>query len=128
MRKAVVFLVVLVICLFSINCISAYGVQNIPPPVRNPLFQDITLFFNIVNVTLCVVLIFLYLQIWRRTRSEFTVGLIILSTALLFHTLASNPIVSKIFGYPHFNLGPFSILPVFFTTVALSVLLYLASR
>ncbi|MBN1785361.1 MAG: hypothetical protein JW825_00020 [Candidatus Methanofastidiosa archaeon] len=129
MKKRIMMIMFLVSFIACMGTVAAFSFADPPlPPVRNPLFQDFTLIFNIVNTTLCIVLIFLYFQIWRRTRSEFTIGLIILSFALLMHTLASNPLVSKIFGYPHFNLGPFSPLPVFFTTVALCVLLYLASK
>jgi len=128
MRKGYVLLLVQIIFFATIGTLAATSMMEPPLPVRDPIFKEIALFFNIVNITLCAVLIFLYLQIWRKTRSEFTVGLIVLSMALMLHTLASNPFISRGFGFPQYNLGPFSILPVLFTTVALSVLLYLASR
>jgi hypothetical protein len=80
------------------------------------------------NAVLCGVLILLYAQIWRKTRSEFSIGLIILSMALLLHSIVSNPWFHDVCGYRGQGLGPFSVLPQVFTTLALAVLVYLASR
>lgn len=41
---------------------------------------------------------------------------------------ASDPIVQVIFGYRAFGLRPFSMLPDLFSSIALSVLLYLTLK
>jgi hypothetical protein len=69
-----------------------------------------------------------YADIYRKTRSEFTVGLIIFSATLLLYALTSNPIVIRAFGFRLFGLGPFALLPDVFTFVALIILLYLSIK
>lgn len=104
------------------------------PPLDGQIRQDLELFYIIktvvssVNVTLLVFLLVTYIGIYRKTQSEFTVGLIMFSIVLLLYALASNPIVQVAFGYRAFGLGPFAMLPDVFSLVALSVLLYLTIR
>ena len=106
------------------------------PRFRPPgnLFLDIELFYTIkavistVNVTLLVFLLATYVDIYRKTRSDFTVLLIIFSAVFLLNALASNPFVIRAFGYEPFGLGPFAMLPDLFTLAALSVLLYLSAK
>jgi hypothetical protein len=69
-----------------------------------------------------------YVSIYRKTRSEFTIGLIIFSMVLLLNALTSNPLVIWAFGFRPFGLGPFAMLPDLFTFVALAVLLYLTTK
>jgi len=95
---------------------------------------DIELFYTVktvvstVNMALVTILLFTYIEIYRKTRSEFTVRLIIFSLLLLLYTLTSNPIIHWIFGFRAFGLGPFAMLPDLFTCIALSILLYLSVK
>jgi hypothetical protein len=114
--------------------------EVLPPPFerRQPppegIFEDIELFYTVetvistINVTLLIFLSITYVGIYRKTRSEFTIGLIIISMAFLLNALASNPLVRGVFGYRPFGLGPFAMLPDLFTIVALAVLLYLSIK
>jgi hypothetical protein len=81
-----------------------------------------------INITLLIFLLAIYAGIYAKTRSEFTVGLMIFSAVLLLNALASNPVVTWLFGFRAFGLGPFALLPDLFTLVALSVLLYLSVK
>jgi hypothetical protein len=81
-----------------------------------------------INVTLSIFLLFTYIIIYEKTRSEFTIGLIIFSLVFLLNALASNPLVIWAFGFQAFGLGPFALLPDMFTFVALAVLLYLSVK
>ena len=105
-----------------------------PPPPRPPPPGDIELFYTVktvissINAALLVVLLATYVNIYRKTQSQFTVGLIIFSLVLLLYALASNPLVHLAFGFRAFGLGPFAMLPDFFTCVALIVLLYLTLK
>ena len=81
-----------------------------------------------INVTLLVILMFIYGGIYEKTRSEFTVGLIIFSAVLLLHAITTNPIVTWFFGFQSFGLGPFALLPDVFTLAGLFVLLYLSVK
>ncbi len=102
------------------------------PPIQ--ISGDIELFYTIkavvstINVTLLVFLLLTYVNIYRKTHSEFTVGLIIFSGVFLLNVLASSPFVIWIFGFQPFGLGPFAMLPDLFTLAALSVLLYLSIK
>ena len=102
-----------------------------------PLYEipgDIEFFYtaktvvSTINVTLLIFLLLTYVSIYRKTRSEFTIGLTIFSMVLLLNALASNPIVMWAFGFRPFGLGPFALLPDLFTFVALVVLLYLSIK
>jgi hypothetical protein len=77
---------------------------------------------------LLVFLLITHIDIPMRTKSEFTIGLVIFSMVLLFYALASNPLVHWIFGFRAFGLGPFAMLPNLFTCVALAVLLCLTVK
>jgi hypothetical protein len=106
------------------------------PHERPPrdIFGDIELFYTVktvvstVNVTLLIFLLLTYINIYRKTRSEFTIGLIIFSSVFLLNALASNPFVIWIFGFRPSGLGPFAMLPDLFTLGALCVLLYLSIK
>jgi hypothetical protein len=106
------------------------------PRERPPLdiLGDIELFYTVktvlstVNVTLLVFLLLTYFSIYRKTRSEFTIGLMIFSAVFLLNVVASNPLVERAFGFLPFGLGPFAMLPDVFTSMALAVLLYLSIK
>jgi len=105
-----------------------------PWPQFDRIRGDIELFciaktvITTINATLLIFLLITYIDIYRKTQSEFTVGLVIFSMVLLLYALVSNPIVHWIFGFYAFGLGPFAMLPDLFTCAALAVLLYLAVK
>ena len=101
---------------------------NPPPPGDIELFYTAKTVVSTINVTLVMILLFTYIEIYRKTKSDFTVGLIIFSMILLFYTLTSNPIMQWAFGFRAFGLGPFAMLPDLFACIALSVLLYLSLK
>jgi hypothetical protein len=106
--------------------------RRLPPPHIVP--GDIEFFYtaktvvSTINVTLLVFLLLTYIDIYRKTRSEFTIGLTIFSAVFLLNALASNPLVVGVFGFQPFGLGPFALLPDLFTSVALAILLYLSIK
>ncbi len=81
-----------------------------------------------VNIALLSFLILIYADIYVKTRSNFTIGLLMFSTVFLMKDLASNPMVIRAFGYGLAGLGPFALLPDLLELVALSVLLYLSAK
>jgi hypothetical protein len=105
-----------------------------PPPPVEEILGDIELFYTVqtvvstINVTLSIILLLMYVSIYRKTRSEFTIGLIIFSAVLLLHAFVSIPLVYRVFGFYEFGLGPFAMLPNLFTCLALAVLLYLTFK
>jgi hypothetical protein len=103
-----------------------------PPPENIPgdieFFYTVQTVFSAINVTLSVILLLTYVSIYLKTRSEFTIGLMIFSAVFLMNALASNPFVVWAFGYRPLGLGPFAMLPDVLTFVALAVLLYLSAK
>ena len=105
------------------------------PRVRPPYVPgDIEFYYtaktvvSTINILLLVFLLIGYGDIYRKTRSEFTIGLIIFSVTLLLYALTSNPILMWAFGFRPFGLGPFALLPDLFTFAALIILLYLSIK
>ena len=92
------------------------------------LFYIVRTVISAVNITLLVVLIVTYASIYIKTRSEFTIGLLIFAIVFLMKDLASNPFVIGAFGFRLYGLGPFALLPDLFEFVALTVLLYLSVK
>jgi hypothetical protein len=81
-----------------------------------------------LNIALLVVLLITYISIYKKTKSEFTFGLIIFGFAFLLKDVSSSPFVANIFGFMSSGLGPFVVLPGMFEFAALSVLLYLSIK
>jgi hypothetical protein len=117
---------------------SSFWLPHFPfePRQRPPenIYGDIEFFYraeivvSTVNVTLSAFLLAIYVSIYRKTRSEFTIGLIIFSLVFLLNAIVSNPLVIWAFGFWPIGLGPFALLPDLFTFVALVILLYLSLK
>jgi hypothetical protein len=105
-----------------------------PLPTPENIRGDLELFYiaqtvvSTVNVSLLIFLLTTYIDIYRKTHSQFTFGLIIFSLVFLLRTLTANPLFMRTFGFAAFGLGPFALLPDLFELVALSVLLYLSAK
>ncbi|MDP6154959.1 MAG: hypothetical protein QGH39_09050 [Candidatus Thermoplasmatota archaeon] len=83
---------------------------------------------TMINMTISIILIFIYMKIYREVKSDFTLGLLIVMFAFLVYAITSNPLFYSIFGYWGFGMGPFQMIPDIFGTIALSVLLYLSLK
>jgi hypothetical protein len=81
-----------------------------------------------INITLLLVLVITYASIFLKTRSEFTMGLVIFSIVFLMKDIAASPFVIGAFHFAMYGLGPFALLPDLFELIALSVLLYLSIK
>jgi hypothetical protein len=138
LELAILVAVALLVTLWA----ATYVLKPSLPPIRPPgeirhieiVRGDIELFYTVqtiistINVTLLIFLLITYIGIYRKTHSEFTIGLIIFSIVLLFYALSSDPLVQWTFGFRAFGLGPFAMLPDLFTCAALAVLLYLTVK
>ena len=77
--------------------------QPLPPPPSNP--GDFEFFYiaktvvSSVNIALLAFLLIINVDIFRKTRSKFTFGLLIFSIAFLFKDLTASPIMIWAFGY-----------------------------
>jgi hypothetical protein len=111
---------------------SPFPFRPLPQPEFNP--ADLEFYYiartivSTINIALLVFLIATYVTIYSKTRSEFTIGLLIFAVVFLIKDLSSSPFVTGAFGFRPSGLGPFALLPDLFELVALSVLLYLSVK
>jgi hypothetical protein len=89
-----------------------------------------------INIALLLVLVITYASIYLKTRSEFTVGLLIFAFVFLMKDVVSSPLLLiGGLGFGLYGLGPlgamaiwFVVLPDLFELVALALLLYLSVK
>ena len=82
--------------------------------------------FSTVNIAILSILTATYAVIYSKTRSQFTIGLLIFSVVFLMKDVASSPFVIGAFRYTLSGLGPFALIEPLLELAALSVLLYLS--
>lgn len=105
-----------------------------PIPIQRINPADIELYyiartvFSTINIALLIALITTYGSIYIKTRSHFTIGLLIFATFFLIKDVTWSPFLIGVFGFGTFGLGPFAFLPDLFEFAALSVLLYLTVK
>ena len=146
--KIILILSILAIVMFIAN----FLVYQIEPFPQSPLFEprrlpldridpdresflgDLEFFYRArtiltsLNATLLIILLFIYIDIFKNIRSEFTIGLILFSLVLLFYAITSNPLLQLLFGFRAIGLGPFAMIPDIFTSIALAILTYLTMK
>jgi hypothetical protein len=118
----------------SLNVIgsSPFPFRPLPQPEFNP--ADLEFYYiartvvSTINIALLVFLIATYVTIYSKTKSEFTIGLLIFAIVFLIKDLTASPFVTGAFGFRLYGLGPFALLPDLFELAALSVLLYLSAK
>ena len=84
--------------------------------------------FSTVNLALLVILTGTYAALYIKTRSQFSIGLLIFSLVFLMKEIASSPFVIGAFRFTISGLGPFALLEPLLEMAALSVLLYLSIK
>lgn len=143
MNKTVWIWVVILVTLIAVALLAGlwaastfynpqFSWRQLPRPGSNP--GDIEFYYiaktvvSTLNIALLSFLTLTYADIYRKTRSQFTIGLLIFSIVFLLKEFASNPMVIRASGFALFGLGPFALLPDIFEFVALTVLLYLSAK
>ena len=81
-----------------------------------------------VNSVLLVLLLIIYFGVYKDTRSEFALGLIVFALAMTMYAVTSNPWLQSGFGFRGSGLGPFAFFPDLFALIALVILLVFAFR
>jgi hypothetical protein len=117
----------------TVGVLPGFPFEPRPPPGRvtpgdYEFFYTVKTVVSTIDVTLSLILLITYLSIYSKTRSDFTLGLTIFSAVILLNALVSDPLVTYLFGFRAFGLGPFAMLPDLLTLAALSVLLYLSVK
>jgi hypothetical protein len=113
--------------------IPGFGQRRAPPP-GDFIAGDLEYFYaahtviSSIDIALLVILIFIYSDIYLKTRSQFTIGLIIFASVFLIKDVTASPLIIGLYGFRAYGLGPFEFLPGLFELVALSILLYLSIK
>jgi hypothetical protein len=135
MKKNTAFAIMLVVVALSAMIGFLFGTLLVPPPGRAPplppreemmFLTSLKTMTSFVNMVISLPLLITYVKLYRELHSRFTLGLIVVILVLFFHAITSNPLLHNFFGYYALGLGPFTILPDAFATVALLVLFYLS--
>jgi len=133
-------LLTLAVAIYAVYSMSQPPQEVFPfPPNRQEVnLSDMRLYyvtrtvFNTINIVLLIVLLVTYVSIYLKTRSNFTVGLLLFASVFLIKDVAASPLLSGMFGSGMFGLGPFVLwfilLPDIFELIALSVLVYLSIK
>jgi hypothetical protein len=83
----------------------------------------------LINTGLLLYLIAIYVGIYRETKSNFSLCLLLFSATLLLYSVTSNPILIWLNGFQEVNiLSVFNFLPDIFTTLASAILIYLSRQ
>jgi hypothetical protein len=110
------------------------GLQERQAPSTGIIPGDLEFFYgaytiiSTLNIALLVLLTTVYVDIYIKTRSQFTIGLIIFALVFLVKDLTSSPLITSLLGFRAYGLGPFEFLPGLFECFALSILLYLSIK
>ncbi len=103
-----------------------------PGPRRGMSFvQELLILKTIissVNVILLSFLIYTYLSLYKEIKSKFSLGLIAMAIALFAQSITTNPLFVMFFNFKGTGLGPFTIIPSFFTLIAAILLIYLSRK
>ena len=111
---------------------SAFEPRGLPGtnfvPGDLEFFYAASSILSAVNIALLIVLTLIYVDIYVKTRSQFTIGLIIFASVFLVKDLTSSSLITSMFRFRAYGLGPFELLPALLEFFALSILLYLSVR
>lgn len=91
-----------------------------------PIYYEIKAVLASINFFLLSILCINYWKVYMDTRLEFSLGLVVFSSALLLYSLSSNPLLVHVAGFRASGLGPFAMFPDLFTCIAALTLLYLS--
>jgi hypothetical protein len=97
------------------------------------IWKDFSDIFTIVTIFICINLAILlgllvyYIDSFRKTKSNFMLGLILFLGVLFLQASLSLPPLQLALGQSVFDIGIFNILPNLFETIALIIFFYLGS-
>jgi len=128
--------ILLLVLIILVSLFAAFWAASVlyTPPQRPPTYftlYDFEFFYyahailSTVNIALLLILSMIFINVYRKTRSEFAFGLIVFGFAFLLKDIVANPFITGIFSFFASGLGPFIVLPDIFELAALSVLLYM---
>lgn len=93
-----------------------------------PYFLTVKAVIASLNSVLILSLVVIHINIYRRTGTKFSLGLVLFSTAFLLYTIVANPLVHMLLGFRRIGFGPIFIIPDLFTLLASAILIYLSRQ
>ena len=120
---------------WAILTLNNFGSAVFPPTPPQRIYislADLAFYYifrtvlSTVNIAILSILTATYAVIYSKTRSQFTIGLLIFSVVFLIKDLTSSPFVIGLFLYNLSGLGPFALIEPLLELTALSVLMYLS--
>jgi hypothetical protein len=102
--------------------------QYMPNPADIELYYMAHTVFSSINIVLTIIIIVNYLSIYLKTKSPFTIGLLLFASFFLIKDITWSPFVIGGIGFFLLGLGPFAFLPDVFEMVGLLVLFYLSVK
>lgn len=143
-RTGLLLLTVLVIGMAISQCVLCLGQPERPrrPPfdwdispeelerlrALLPFYLTAKAVIDTLNSALILVIVLIHINIYRRTGTRFSLGLVLFSTALLFYTILANPLVYGVLGFRRIGFGPIFIVPDLLTLIASAILIYLSRQ
>lgn len=137
---AILTLIVVIVALLGIILGSMFIRLERPDPTtfdfeKERLDRENLVFFlklktaiTFVNMTISMMLILIYTRLYKETKSEFTMGLIVVMASFFVYALMSCPLIPYLLGMRPFGTGIFAMIPDMFATVALFTLLYISQK
>lgn len=92
------------------------------------VYYSIQAALSFANMFLSILLLGIYIDTYRRIRSEFSLSMAIVALVLFSYALTSNPLLHSALGFGGFGLGPFAMIPELFSCVALLILVYISLK
>ena len=93
-----------------------------------PYYLTAKAVIDTINTVLILSLVIIHINIYRRTGTRFSLGLVLFSTAILLYTILANPIIYGVLGFRRIGFGPIFIIPDLLTLFASVILIYLSRQ
>lgn len=97
-----------------------------PGKMINQSFLFERIIINSIASILIAVVLNNYISIYLKTKSNFSLGLVIIAISLLIQTLTANPLILDLFNFRLVGSGLFSLVSSITTLIAIIALLYLS--
>lgn len=84
---------------------------------------------GLVNTALLLYLLILHISVYRTTKSNFSLSLILFSFTLILYTITNNPVLIWMTGFQRGSITQiFNFIPDLFTTVASIIFIYISRQ
>ena len=100
--------------------------QQSQQPSGSEASKQLKTAISFINIGLIIPLFVIYTGLYRRMRSSFTLGLMIVIFALGMYAVTSNPLIVGLLGSRTGDIGLFQIIADLCATVALIILIWIS--